>query len=34
MLNIDAFIKQVCLANIRFLIIDVNIGEMAITKNR
>ena len=34
MLNIRCFYKQVCLVNIHFLIIDVNIDETAITKNR
>ena len=34
MLNVDAFIKQFCLANIYFLIVDVNTHETAITKKR
>ena len=34
MLNIDTFIQQFCLANIYFLIIDVNIHETGITKKK
>ena len=34
MLNIDAFIEQFCLANIYFLIIDVDNHVTDITKNK
>ena len=34
MLRIRCVYKQVCLVNIYFLIIDVNIDGTAITKNR